>query len=106
MSDIKKIMKKISDTNNYELVVIVSSECTEVQLKNIAFNYAQQLKKLGALTISVVSKGRKDFFYKIRKTNNGYFVEIYFNSSPQVLPNYQTKLKLDKNVIRSLITKA
>lgn len=57
-------MKKISDTNNYELVVIVSSECTEIELKNIAFNYAQQLKKLGGLTISVVSKGRKDFFIK------------------------------------------
>jgi ribosomal protein S6 len=33
----------------------------------------------------------------------GYFVEIYFNSSPKVLPIYQTKLKLDKDIIRSSI---
>lgn len=97
-------MKKISETNNYELMVVVSSECTEVELKNIAFNYAQQLKKLGAISISVVSRGRRDFAYPIKNRKTGYFVEIYFNSSPQVLPIYETKLKLDRNVIRSLLS--
>jgi ribosomal protein S6 len=29
---------------------------------------------------------------------------MYFHSSPQVLPLYENKLKLDKNVIRYLIT--
>jgi ribosomal protein S6 len=97
-------MKKINETNNYELMVVVSSECTETELKNIAFNYAQELKKLGAVSISVVSRGRRDFAYITKKIKTGYFVEIYFNSSPQVLPIYETKLKLDKNVIRSLLS--
>ena len=29
---------------------------------------------------------------------------MYFNSSPQILPLYETTLKLDKNVVRYLIT--
>ncbi len=97
-------MKTISSTRNYESMVVLSSECTEAELKNIAFKYAQQLKKLGALSISVISRGRRDFAYTSKNTKTGYFVEMYFNSSPQILPIYQTKLKLDKNVIRSLIT--
>ena len=97
-------MKRISETNNYELMVVVSSDCTEAELKNIAFRYAQQLKTLGALSISVVSRGRRDFAYPTKKVKTGYFVEMYFNSSPKLLPIYETKLKLDNNVIRSLIT--
>ena len=77
---------------------------TEVELKEIAFSYAQQLKKLGASDISVISRGRRDFAYTAKKAKTGYFVEMYFTSSPQVLPLYETKLKLDKNVIRYLIT--
>ena len=48
-------MKQISYTNNYESIVVLSSQCTEAELKIIAFSYARQLKKLGASDISVVS---------------------------------------------------
>jgi ribosomal protein S6 len=97
-------MKQISYTNNYESIVILSSQCTEAELKIIAFSYARQLKKLGASDISVVSRGRRDFISTLKRVQIGYFIEIYFNSSPQILPIYQNKLRLDKNVIRSLIT--
>ena len=85
-------------------MVVLSSNCSEVELKEIAFSYAPQLKKLGASDISVISRGRRDFAYTTKKTKTGYFIEMYFTSSPQVLPLYETKLKLDKNVIRYLVT--
>lgn len=97
-------MKQLNETNSYESMVVLSSNCTELELKTIAHSYAQQLKKLGASDISVVSRGRRDFAYTTKNAKIGYFVEMYFRSSPQILPIYQTKLKLDKNVIRSLIT--
>ena len=97
-------MKQIKKTNSYESMVILSSQCTETELKTIALNYAKQLKKLGASDISVISRGRRDFAYTTKKTKTGYFIEMYFTSSPQVLPLYETKLKLDKNVIRYLVT--
>ena len=97
-------MKQISEINNYESMVVVSSNCTEVELKTSAFSYAQQLKKLGASDISVVSRGRRDFAYPTKRIKTGYFVEMFFNSSPQILPIFENKLRLDKNIIRSLIT--
>ena len=50
-------MKVLTDKNIYESMVVLSSHCTEVELKEIAFSYAQQLKKLGASDISVISRG-------------------------------------------------
>jgi ribosomal protein S6 len=95
-------MKQIAETNNYELMIVISSKYTENEIKNIAFNYAEQLQKLGAISINVVSRGRHNLSYKKKKNRNGYFVEIYFHSSPQLLSNYRAKLKIDKNIIRSL----
>ena len=40
----------------------------------------------------------------MKSAKMGYFIEMYFNSSPQILPLYETTLKLDKNVVRYLIT--
>ena len=97
-------MKQTKKTNRYESMVILSPQCTETELKTIALGYAKQLKKLGASDISVISRGRRDFAYPTKCSKTGYFVEMYFHSSPQILPNYETKLKLDKNVIRTLIT--
>ena len=37
-------MKVLTDKNIYESMVVLSSHCTEVELKEIAFSYAQQLK--------------------------------------------------------------
>ena len=60
-------MKILTDTNTYESMVVLSSQCTEAELKEIAFSYAQQLKKLGASDISVISRGRRDFAYTAKK---------------------------------------
>ena len=60
-------MKVLTDKNIYESMVVLSSHCTEVELKEIAFSYAQQLKKLGASDISVISRGRRDFAYTTKK---------------------------------------
>ena len=98
-------MKLISKTNNYELMLIVSSNCNDVELRNVALKYIKKLKRLGVLTISVISRGQRNFAYAIKKVKTGYFVEMYFNSSPLILPSYETKLRLDKDIIRFLTTK-
>jgi len=98
-------MKLIRNKNNYELMVILSSESTNIELERIASNYAQQLKKLGASDITFISRGCRNFAYHMNGVKQGYFVEMYFKSSPEILPVYQTKLKLDKNITRYLINK-
>jgi ribosomal protein S6 len=97
-------MKQIAETNNYELMIVISSKYPENEIKNIALSYAEQLQKLGAISINVISRGCHSLSYKNTKNKRGYFVEIYFYSSPQLLTMYCKKLKIDKNIIRSFVT--
>jgi len=97
-------MKHLNQTNNYESMVVFSSEYNEIELRNIVYPYIQQLKKLGALSISVITRGRRDLAYAIDNHKTGYFIQVYFDSSPNILLSYQTKLNLDKNILRSLVT--
>ena len=39
----------------------------------------------------------------VDKHKNVYFIQVYFASSPNILGIYQTKLNLDKNILRSMV---
>ena len=93
-------MKLKTKTNHYETMVILSPSCTEQELKKSAFGYAQQLKRLGANNISVISRGCRTFAYEMKNFNKGYFIEVFFQASPEGLALHKNKLKLDKNVLR------
>lgn len=96
-------MKLPCRRNTYRSMVIVGPDCSDNDLKTIAATYAKELKLLGATTISMVSRGQRDLAYMIKRLTFGHYIEMSFESSPQVLEPYQTKLKLDKNVIRYLV---
>ena len=84
-------------------MVIVGPDCSDTDLKSIAVSYAKELKSLGATTISMVSRGQRDLAYMIKRLTFGYYIEMCFESTPQVLEPYEAKLKLDKNIIRYLV---
>jgi ribosomal protein S6 len=96
-------MKQINSINNYELMVILSSNYTQLEIKERARYYGTRLCELGALNIKLISRGCRKFNYIIKGSMTGYFIEVYFKASPQILPLYLTKLKLDKNIIRFTI---
>lgn len=83
-------------------MLILGPNCSESDLGNIAVNYAYQLKSLGANTISIVLRGKRDLAFLIKTAKYGYYIEMCFLLSPKALLEYETKLKLDKNVLRYL----
>ena len=97
-------MKIKTKLNHYETMVILSPKCTEKELKTLAFGYAQQLKRLGASNISVISRGCRTFAYEMEGFTKGYFIEVFFQASPELLSLHKNKLKLDKNVLRYSIS--
>lgn len=96
-------MKLPTSKNTYRSMVIVGPDCSDTDLKSIAVSYAKELKSLGATTISMVSRGQRDLAYMIKRLTFGYYIEMCFESTPQVLEPYEAKLKLDKNIIRYLV---
>jgi ribosomal protein S6 len=98
-------MRKIKTTNNYESVIVTPSKYIGKELKDLLFSQAQELKNLGASNISFVSRGRRKFAYPLKEHRAGNYIEIFFNSSPKLISIYENTLKLNKNLIRYLVTK-
>ena len=89
----------------YEMIILLSEEFNDSELKTWAFNYAKSLQNLSASNISVISRGKRDLAYWINNQRQGNFIQINFSSLPKYLNNFAADLKFDTNVLRFLILK-
>ena len=93
----------MSATMKYEMMILLTEEFNDSELKTWAFNYAKALRKLSASEISVISRGKRDLAYAIKDQKRGNFIQINFSSIPQYLDEFSGNLKFDTNVLRFLI---
>ena len=93
----------MSVTMKYEMMILLTEEFNDNELKTWAFHYAKKLRKLNASEISVISKGKRDLAYSIKNQNRGNFIQINFSSFPKNINVFSKSLKLDSNVLRYLV---
>ena len=93
----------MSATKKYEMMILLTEEFNDSELKTWAFNYAKSLSKLSASEISVISRGKRDLAYDIKNQKKGNFIQINFSSLPKYLTDYTKDLKFDSNVLRFLV---
>ena len=87
----------------YEMMILLTEEFNDSELKTWAFNYAKILQNLSASEISVISRGKRDLAYWINNQKKGSFIQINFSSMPKYLDQFVSDLKFDQNVLRFLI---
>ena len=87
----------------YEMMILLTEEFNDNELKTWAFNYAKALRKLSASEISVISRGKRDLAYVIKNQKRGNFIQINFSSLPTNIEDFSNSLKLDSNVLRFLV---
>ena len=90
-------------TMKYEMMILLTEEFNDSELKTWAFNYAKALRKLSASEISVISRGKRDLAYMIKNQKRGNFIQINFSSLPKNIEDFSNSLKLDSNVLRFLV---
>ena len=93
----------MSKTIKYEMMILLTEEFNDNELKTWAFNYAKTLRKLNVSEISVISRGKRDLAYDIKNQKKGNFIQINFSSLPKYLTEYTKDLKFDSNVLRFLV---
>ena len=93
----------MSATMKYEMMILLTEEFNDSELKTWAFNYAKALRKLSASEISVISRGKRDLAYMIKNQKRGNFIQINFSSLPKNIQDFSNSLKLDSNVLRFLV---
>ena len=92
-------------SRKYEIMILLTEEFNDSELKTWAFKYAKELQNLGGSEISVISRGKRNLAYSINNQTKGNFIEITFAMLPNGLDKFYKILEFDENVLRSLLLK-
>ena len=84
----------------YEIMILLTEEFNDSELKTWVFNYAKALRKFSVCDISVISRGKHNLSYTIDKQNKGNYIQLNFSSVPKYLKSFINILKFDSHVIR------
>lgn len=87
----------------YEIMILLSEEFNDSELKTWVFNFAKNLRKFSVCDISVISRGKHNLAYPINSRMKGNYIQLNFSSMPKYINNFSNLLKMDSNVLRFLV---
>jgi ribosomal protein S6 len=87
----------------YEIMILLTEEFNDSELKTWVFNYAKNLRKFSVCDISVISRGKHNLAYPIENKIKGNYIQLNFSSMPKYISNFAKILKMDSNVLRFLV---
>ena len=87
----------------YEIMILLTEEFNDSELKTWVFNYAKNLRKFNVCDIPVISRGKHILEYSIQNRTKGNYIQLNFSSMPKYINNFANTLKLDSNVLRFLV---
>jgi ribosomal protein S6 len=87
----------------YEIMILLTEEFNDSELKTWVFNYAKNLRKFSVCDISVISRGKHNLAYPIDVKTKGNYIQFNFSSMPKYISNFSKILKMDSNVLRFLV---
>jgi len=87
----------------YEIMILLTEEFNDSELKTWVFNYAKNLRKFNVCDISVISRGKHNLAYPIENKLKGNYIQLNFSSVPKYIEDFSKILKVDSNVLRFLV---
>ena len=87
----------------YEIMILLTEEFNDSELKSWVFNYAKSLRKFNVFDISVISRGKHNLAYSVNQRIKGNYIQLNFSSMPKYINNFSNTLKMDSNVLRFVI---
>jgi len=87
----------------YEIMILLTEEFNDSELKTWVFNYAKNLRKFNVCDISVISRGKHRLAYSIDEKLKGNYIQLNFSSMPKYINTFSTKLNMDGKVLRFLV---
>ena len=87
----------------YEIMILLTEEFNDSELKTWVFNYAKSLRKFNVCDISVISRGKHKLAYSIKDRLKGNYIQLNFSSMPKYIDTFLKVLKLDSKILRFLV---
>ena len=95
----------MSILRKYEMMILITEEFNDSELKTWIFNYAKSLRKFSVCDISVISRGKHNLAYPIDNRIKGNYIQLNFSSMPKYINNFSKILKMDSNILRFVVFK-
>ena len=92
-------------TPQYEFTYILDGVLAEDQIKDLVGRISKFISKNGGEVVETDEWGMRQLAYPIRNRNNGYYVNLYFTSSPDLPAKIERTLRIEESVLRFLILK-
>ena len=87
----------------YEIMILLTEEFNDSELKTWVFDYAKNLRKFNVCDISVISRGKHNLAYSISNRQKGNYIQLNLSSMPKYINNFSHLLKMDSHVLRFLV---
>lgn len=84
----------------YEIMILLTEEFNNSELKLWVFNFAKGLKKFNVEDVSVISRGKHNLSYPVLSKTKGNYIQLNFSSMPKYLIDFYRVLDLDSHVLR------
>ncbi|MDI6765843.1 MAG: 30S ribosomal protein S6 [Bacteroidota bacterium] len=86
----------------YETTFIVNASLEDPQVETIITHASETITRNGGEIKQIDKWGRRRLAYPILKKNNGFYVNIEFTSSGELIPQLERSFLLDENILRFL----
>lgn len=91
--------------NKYEVLYILPSNLEDALRESEIEKYSAAIKENGGDVENVTKIGVKKLCYPINFKNDGYYVLMNFQSSPEMPAELERRMGIDENVVRYMVTK-
>jgi len=90
-------------TREYELMVILPPDLTDPELKAKVQELKTALTQHGGKVLNHEVTPLRDFAYRIKKYDNGYYVTFHFSFSTEFINELEKMVRIEMGVVRHLL---
>lgn len=87
---------------NYESLYIVHPDLVGDELTAVVDKFEKVLSDQQAEILKIDNWGVKKLAYPIKKVARGNYIQILFSAGPEVVAEYERRLRLDEQILRFL----
>lgn len=89
-------------TDLYELTYILNGALSDEQTKTLVQRVSKYVNDNGGDIVEVDEWGTRRLAYPIKKKRNGYYVNMYFRASGELIGRLERALEIEDDVLRYL----
>ena len=89
----------------YELLYVLQPNLEEEQLQTLQERVLTIIREQGGQDTEVKEWGKRRLAYEISDFREGYYVEVHFQGTPQVVAELDRVLKITNGILRHLLVR-